>query len=204
MSGQTVLSYGNHTLSSNVLVPSGVTMIVKQNTTIDINDKYIKSTGGTIIVESGATGNFAMLKSGSTIKGLYTPQAAINASSTGQTIELLPNTTYSIVNGTITISSKSNRTLKGAANGTSIIDGNITVTNSDYANISNLKMHNYHNITINGGTDVNVSYIDYMSSSTAVSLYGGSSNDVGGINVNSSSTSPAVYYYNTSGDVRGI
>jgi tetratricopeptide (TPR) repeat protein len=78
------------------------------------------------------------------------------------------------------------------------------VTNSNYTNISNLKMHNYHNITINGGTDVNVSYIDYMSSSTAVSLYGGSSNDVGGIYVNSSSTSPAVYYYNTSGDVRGI
>ena len=144
-----------------------------------------------------------MLKTGSTIKGLYTPQAAVNYSSTNQTIELLPNTTYSIDNGTITISSKSNRTLKGASNGTSVIDGNITLTNCTDFDLSNLKMHNGHSITINSSSGSDTHFITFMGSG-AINQYNGNGNHASGVVHNAASTSAAIYYYNTSGNNWGV
>jgi len=57
---------------------------------INLNSHTIKSTGGTITIESGATLNpYICLKTGSTINGLYPSiNSALAAASSGQTIEV--------------------------------------------------------------------------------------------------------------------
>lgn len=169
--GQTVQVSDSQTLSSNGTVPSGVTLNIKSGATVDYGNYAIILNGGSVTIESGVTNNYLFVKNGSTLKAIFgSIQAAVNYSSSGQTVELLPSTTYS---GNISISGTPyNRALKGASNGTSVINGNITVTNSNYTNLAHLRMHYSHNITINGGTGINVSYIDFMSSGS-VNFYNG-------------------------------
>ena len=128
---------GNSSLTGNAYIPSGVTLKIKSGATINFNGYYIASTGGTITIESGVTKNYVMLKSGSTLKGLFpSVQSAVNYSSSGQTIELLANTTY---NGNVTISNKYNLDIIGQGYSSSYINGDVSISNSDYSDLSDLK-----------------------------------------------------------------
>ncbi|MCP5375417.1 MAG: tetratricopeptide repeat protein [Rickettsiaceae bacterium] len=149
-----ILSYNNTwkniTLTDNVTVPQGIKLKIISTGNVNLNGHSVTSTGGTITVEDGATGNFVMLKTGSVIKGLYTPQVAINASISGQTIEFLPNTTY---NENISIINKSSRTISG---GLSIINGTVTLNNADYSSINNVKIKNKITITNSDNVYLNI------------------------------------------------
>ncbi len=196
----TVLS-GTQTLTGDISIPSGVTLTIKPDVTINYGNYAILLNGGSVIIESGVTNNYLFVKSGSTLKAVFgSVQAAVNYSSPSQTIELLPLTTYS---DNITITSLDNRTLTGATNGTSVIDGNITLSNCTDFTLSNLKMHNGHSITINNSLDSETHSITFMGSGS-INQYGCNSIATSGIVHNSASTSPAIYYYNTSGYTWGV
>ncbi|MBU0560202.1 MAG: hypothetical protein KKG93_11605, partial [Bacteroidetes bacterium] len=80
---------GTQALSGNISIPSGVKLKLNASTTINFNGYYIISTGGTIEVESGVTENFAYLKNGTTIKGLFpTVNSALSQASTGDVVEV--------------------------------------------------------------------------------------------------------------------
>ncbi len=59
-------------LTGNVYIPSSKYLKITSSAKLNLTDYYVKSTGGTIIVENGVTNYFVKLKSGSTIKALYT------------------------------------------------------------------------------------------------------------------------------------
>lgn len=201
-SAVTVLS-GTQTLTEDILIPTGVTLTIKSGATVNLNGKYIKSTGGTIVQESGSTisGLQAYLKSGSTLRGYFpTLSSAVDNSSTNQKIELLPSTTYT---DTISYSGKDYLKIAGASNGTSVIDGNITLTNCTDFDLSNLKMHNGHSITINSSSGSDTHFITFMGSGS-INQYNGNGNHTSGVVHNAASTSAALYYYNTSGNVWGV
>lgn len=87
VSGQTVNVSNAQTLSANVTVPSGVTLLIKSSATINPNGYSIITTSGTITIESGATVNGPLLMTGSTIKGIYpTMQSALGAAVSGQAV----------------------------------------------------------------------------------------------------------------------
>jgi tetratricopeptide (TPR) repeat protein len=65
-------------------------------------------------------------------------------------------------------------------------------------------MHDYHTITINGGTRTDLSFIKYMASSTLVNVYNGAYTTIGGIEDGSGSTSPAINCSNTSANIMGV
>jgi hypothetical protein len=189
------------TLTGNVYVPTGKTVTIPSDGEVNLNGYYVKTTGGTIIDEGAVIGGEdARVEHNNIIKGIYPSISyAINSSLSGSTIRFAPKTFD--LNLLIT---RYNRKFKGSNVGQTIFNGNVTITNSNYTTFSNVKMHDYHNITVNGGIGTDVYDIDYMNSSTAVSFYNGNNNDLGGINVNSSSTSSACYFYNTSSYVREI
>lgn len=83
--------WGNLTLTANITVPSGVTLTISSSATVNLNGYSILSTGGTITIQSGMTMAGTVLKSGGSIAAIYpTIASAISASSSGQTIEVLP------------------------------------------------------------------------------------------------------------------
>ncbi len=103
-----------HTLTGNVVVPSGATLTIKSGVTVNFNSNSIKSIGGTITVESGVTKNYVELKDGSVIKGLYSSlNTAVSDAVAGQTINVYSsnlNANVSIPSG-ITVNIKSSSTL---------------------------------------------------------------------------------------------
>lgn len=109
----------------------------------------------------------AYLKSGSTLKGLFpTIQLAINNASSYQTVELLSKT-YS---GSLSFSSKSNLYLTGQSSTTTTVTGHISVTNSNFININNLKLNG--SVSINNSLNTNIYSSNINSSSLASDYYG--------------------------------
>ena len=192
-------------LAGGLLIPSGKNLTIKSSATVNLNSNFIKSTGGSIVQESGSTitGLKAYLKYYSTLKGFFPSVAsAISNAGSNRQVELLANTTY---NENISISNKYNVDLKGASNGSSIVNGNITITNSNYSGAYNVKMHNGHKITINGGYYSDVSNVSYINTTDAVYFYDGYLNDLWYTNINSGGgQAPACQFYNTTSDVGGI
>jgi hypothetical protein len=201
-SGQIIQITGTQTLvNDNITIPSGVTLKINTGATLNLGNFAILLDGGVIDNQGTINGLKAYLKSGSTLKGLFPSiQSAINVASFSQTVELL-NTTY---NESISITSKPAIKLYGAANYGSIINGNITITNSSYALLNGLKMHDYHSITVNGGTSTNLSNIKYMASSTLVYVYNGYNTIIGGIQDGGTTTSEGINCNNTSASIRGV
>jgi len=74
--GQTVKIYGTHTLTSNLTVTSGVVLDGGSNATINLGLYSIKSTGGTIACDYTILNPDICLKTGSTVKGLYSSIAS--------------------------------------------------------------------------------------------------------------------------------
>lgn len=97
-SGQTVIvGSGNQNLSSNLTVPSGVTLEVNRGASITMNSySIIKYGTGSIIIESGVLNNPDIRRqSGSTIMGLYpTISSAFTASSSGQYVHIRGTHTF--------------------------------------------------------------------------------------------------------------
>ncbi|HIC94976.1 MAG TPA: matrixin family metalloprotease, partial [Anaerolineae bacterium] len=105
-------------LTANITVPSGKELVIENGVTVNLNGKYIKSTGGTI-TDQGATWNPNIyVKYGNTLKGHYsTIQQAIDNAVSGQTVYVGADT-Y-----TEQITMKSGVDVIGAGSGSTTIDG---------------------------------------------------------------------------------
>ncbi len=123
------------TLTGNVYVPSGVTLLIQSNASINLGSYSIVSTGGTITVISGATINSSnshvRLKTGSVINGLYpTIESAVASALSGQTIEIYGSHTltasYSVPSG-ISLSIKSGASITFGSYSIVSTGGTITV-----------------------------------------------------------------------------
>jgi hypothetical protein len=147
---------GNYTLSGNVSVPTGVTLKIKSSATVNLNDYYIVSTGGTITIEPGVNiiGHRAIVSTPSSVMGIYplsyTIQQLINLSSSGWSINLVPGTYTenlnmksevsvvgsgsTIITGTVTFDNDANASLTG-----STVNGKITIlSNSTGVTLSDI------------------------------------------------------------------
>jgi len=167
----------NYTLVGNISVPSGVTLTIKSGTNVNLTSSHysILSTGGTIIVESGATiSNLrATLTCYDALRGLCgTIQAAVNAvidNDYGNTYLLqMPNGTFS---ETVNISNKFGLIFNGNGSTTTTINGNV--------NISNCGSCSFGNFTAN-----------------ALSLSGCVLPHLGSINLDIGAVNPSLYAYN--------
>jgi len=193
---------GSVILNDQVTVPSGVTLTIKSTSTINLNGHKLLSSGNNIVVESGANFNYSKLKnSSSTLLGYYpTVQSAINDAQTSYTVEL-QSATYS---ENLSLTNKSSVKLKGAGIGSTTINGNITITNSTYAQVSDFTMGNYKSITVNGGDRPYVYNIGFNNTGyNYIFVYDGYNTDLSGINNVGASTSPAWRFYNSyTGNIR--
>ncbi len=137
-SGQTVSSFGEQILSNDdVLVQSGVTLRIKSGSNLDINNFFIKSTGGSIVQESGATitGLKAYLKSGSALKGFFPSlSSAISNASSGQIVDLI-STTYNV-----NLYMKTGVNVSGDGPTNTTINGKVTFTNVSNSKLKNVKV----------------------------------------------------------------
>ena len=87
--GETIEFGDSFTLEDDMVIPSGITLRIKEGTTVNISSYSLTTTGGTILVDDNVDINpHYCLKDGTILKGYYpTYTAAINASSSGETIE---------------------------------------------------------------------------------------------------------------------
>jgi hypothetical protein len=157
-------------LLDNVTVPSGVTLTITEDAVVNLNGHNLLLSGGNIIIESGANVNYlAKLKNSSNSLLGYYPniQSAINDAGYVQTVELLDQT----YNESFSVVSKYRRYLVGASSGNTVINGNITITNSSYSSVSNLRMGNGKTITVNGGYRSKISSVSATSGSGLLNAY---------------------------------
>lgn len=135
VSGQTIILSGSTSLTANIVLPSGVSLIIKSDASINLNGYSIVSSGGTITIESGNTMACAKLRTGGTIIGLYgTVQSAVNASSSGQSVEISCGT----FNENVTINGLSNFTIFGNSSNNTTVTGTITAYSCTGLTVSSL------------------------------------------------------------------
>ncbi|MFA3782593.1 matrixin family metalloprotease [Melioribacteraceae bacterium 4301-Me] len=163
--------WANVTLTGNVTVPSGITLTVTSDVTVNFNGYGILLDGGSVNFQGGDP-NCVYLKQSGSLKGYFgTIQSAINYASSNQTIELQPRT----YNENPSLSSKSNITLTGQGQGSTTLNGSISVTNSSYITVSNLTMGG--GITLNNSTWTDFTNATITGSRIATN-YGGSMNEI--------------------------
>jgi subtilisin family serine protease/tetratricopeptide (TPR) repeat protein len=171
-SGQTIYVTGSQTLSSNLTVPSGITLTIKSGATISLNGYSITtgytstSSGGTISEETGVVVNgltSTLFDSNNNIKGLFggTIQAAINVvpSITGQSQYL--KVSPGVHSGNVTASNIINLYISSSTGSPVIIQGNLSFSNCQGLNLylisaSSLYLNNCP-ISILRGVDLNLS-----------------------------------------------
>jgi len=86
----------DHSITGNITVPSGVTLEILSDVTVNLNNYYIKQTGGTINRQSGSTFNPDIrLMKGSTLRGQYpSSQAAFADASSNNEVRLYSSETW--------------------------------------------------------------------------------------------------------------
>ncbi len=192
----TIIICQNYSLTDNSNISSTKTLTINAGITVSLGTFYISSTGGTINNYGNFTGTY--LKQSGVIKGLFpTIQSAVNYASSGQTIELQART----YGESVSISSKSNLTITGQGQGSSIINGNISITNTRYdpTTIQNLSLINDHKISANGGI---FTFSNITNNSNVGVIYTYNCGDFSITNLVSNGTDvmdAAVSLYNTSG-----
>ena len=142
-SGQTIAVNSSQTISSDLTVPSGVTLSLEGGTiTMNAN---ITTTSGTIVLDGATLSTDIRLKSGSSIKGLYSNvQDAVDDCGSTETV-FLASGTYSE-----DIDMISNAYIVGAGMTATIIDGDVDFGNKSYAEIQDMTVNG--DITMDGGS----------------------------------------------------
>ncbi len=185
--------YGEKTLTGTVYT-SGSTLTIKSNAVLDLGSYSIVNTsGGEIVVESGAQINGAIIKSGSTILSIRpTIQSAVNNASSGNVIEL-QNMTYS---ESVTLTSKNNIDIVGNGPGNSIINGNVSLNSSSYIDLSDFQISNYHKLSLSGCSNTTTSNLQIDNNGQeAFSVYNSTGNN---LRINASNTEDVASYINNS------
>ncbi len=167
---------GTIILVGNVTVPSGKTLTILSNSTVNLNGWYIKSTGGNIVRQSGVifTPKDISVKSGTTLKGQYlTIQSAINNASSSQDVYPAAGT-Y-----TENINMKSIVDVVGAGKYSTTINGTVTWQNKTGAKLKDLTVNN--RITINSGND---NRIENVQAKKRIELNYGSNHEITDVTAN--------------------
>ncbi|MFA6596869.1 MAG: right-handed parallel beta-helix repeat-containing protein [Ignavibacteriaceae bacterium] len=127
---------GSLQMGGNIIVPTGFTLTLAANSVINPNGFSIVSTGGTITIQSGATVNGAILKTGSTVKAIYpTMLAALSAAVSGQTVSVSGAQTVSsnlTVQSGVTLSINSGATVSFSAGKKISVYGNLTANGATF------------------------------------------------------------------------
>ena len=154
VSGQTIIVTGTNSLSSNLSIPTGVTLTINSGASVNLSSYSIVSTGGAINLYGNVTCTY--LKQSGVLKGLFpTIQSAVNYSSSGQTVELQSRTH----NESFALNSKSGIHISGAGISSTTINGSVNFSNSQNCHLENLTVTN--NISLNYGT-----YYNYLENLT--------------------------------------
>jgi|GEM_PF-2927120 tetratricopeptide (TPR) repeat protein len=131
---------GNASLTANISVPSGVTLNINSGAALTLGSSNLFIDGGNLNNSGSFTGLKDYLKTGNNIMGYCsTIQAAVNHSTSSQTVELL-NQTF---NENISVSNKTSQnylTITGQGINNSIINGSVYLYNSGNIEIENLKI----------------------------------------------------------------
>lgn len=194
-SGQIVhVSSGNYTLTSNITIPSGVTLTLLTGANVNFNGRYIDATNGVFNIQNGST--VYVTNGYSRYYGLFTSvQSAINFASSGRTVQLL-SMTYP---ENISFSSKSNITLKGKGQGSTTLNGIISVTNSSYISVKDITVTN--TITLNNADNTSITSVSATGNRIGY-VYGGTQNKFGWVTAtNIGVQSWALNLYGGTGDV---
>ncbi len=136
---------GGVSIAGNVYIPTSKTLTFKTGATINLNGHYIKSTGGTILVDIGANvnGYKAIVTQSGSIKGYYpTFATALSHATSGQTVELHSSTTLSgnlIIPSGANVKIKANRTL--TLNGYYLFGSNSSITQESGVTIIGLQSY---------------------------------------------------------------
>lgn len=195
VSGQTIyVSSGNYTLTSNITIPSGVALTLLAGANVNFNGRYIDATNGVFNIQNGST--VYVTNGYSRYYGLFTSvQSAINFASSGRTVQLL-SMTYP---ENISFSSKSNIALKGQGQGSTTLNGSISVTNSSYITVSNLTVTNP--LTLNNASNTSFTYVSATGNRLG-NVYSGTQNQFGFVTAtNIAPLTWALNIYGGTGDV---
>jgi len=181
---------GSTTLSGNISIASGQVLTLLSSANINFNGYYIESTGGAFNLNG-----LVAFVSGTKYYALFpTIQSAINSAPSGQTVQLPP---WSYTESP-SFSSKSNITLTGQGQGSTTLNGGISVTNSSYITISNLTMSNA--LGLNNNTWTNFWNATIMGCTLAID-YGGTMNEIGYVTANNIGASFGLTAYGGTGDL---
>ena len=165
--GQTINFTGTETFSSNLEITSGINLILKSGSTLNLNGYYLYNSGsGNIQVESGAIINCVYLKEGGQIKGIFpTIQSAVNYSTANQTVELQPRTYQE----SFTVTGKNNLIITGAGqNSTTVVYGT-SFTNSSYSYIENMTIAS---VLLNNCNNISVENISFTAAGMVTNFNG--------------------------------
>ncbi len=182
------------TLTGNVTVPSGITLTVTPGVNINFNGYGILLDGGTVNFEGGDP-NCVYLKRSGTLNGYFGAiQPAINYAGSGQTVELQART----YNESPSFSSKSNVTLLGQGEGSTTLNGGISVINSSYITVSNLTMSGALSLNNNDHTWFSNATV---TGSTLANDYGGTVNELYRVTASNIGASFGLNAYGGTGDL---
>jgi len=124
-------------VTGNITIPSGVTLTIQSSATVNPNGYSITLSGGTLIVNNGATLNGAVLLTQTTYKAIYpTMQAALSAAVSGQTVGVnIPQTvsgSFFIVPSGVTLSFGSNAVITFSSGRRISVNGNLWANGSTF------------------------------------------------------------------------
>jgi len=147
---QVVITSGNQTLSNDETVPSGITLLIEPNATVNLNGYKITTSSGTITVEEGATLSPNIQRKTqyySILKGLYPSIAsAISDVATNDRIFLGPGSF------TENVSMPSYCVLLGDGKNSTTLNGDVSFTSKTGSDI--LRMAVNGDITVDGGSGI--------------------------------------------------
>ncbi len=184
-SGQTVIVFGTNTISSSIIIKSGIIFKITQNAVINLNGNInITSNDGTIIIQNGAIiNNGVVLLNGNIITGIYATIQRALAAHTGQEVDILGNYNLSAditISTNIALDLKNNAIVKLVghsiiSNGGTIIVENGGIINGVKAQVqigSNIigycpDIESANNYAINGQT-INVIGNETLSSNLSI------------------------------------
>jgi len=190
---QTVEVTGYQSLYGNVTVPNGVILKFKSGSSLNFNGYYIIVNG---TVDGYENLICTYLKQSGTLKGLFgNIQSAINYASSGQIVELQPRSYFE----NISLTGKYNVRLYGQGMSSTTLSGSVSVVNSSYIEIANLKINN--SVSINNSLQTWITSVNIQSYGGLVNDYFSTSTDFGFSNGTLGGASFGYTSYHGTGDI---
>lgn len=179
---------GSTMLLGNASVPNGATLKISSGINLNFNNYYIQiNSGGNIQGHEDIL--CAYLKHSGTLKAIGNIQSIVNLASSGQIVELQAKA-YS---EPVSISGKYDLRLYGQGQNSTTLNSLVSIINSSYTDIANLKLN--HTFSISNSLVTHISS-SVLNSSTLVNDYGSTITNLG---FSSGTLGGASFAYNSYG-----